>query len=569
MDNTFAGKLSTKLFAPLVIILVVVIIILLNYVPNVTKQHTISSAINSAQSTVLQYKTIRGYYTKNIIKKILSGNEFSPHYNHKENSNQIPLPATFIHDISKEFSQKNIITLKLYSPYPFPNRAKRKLDDFGQQAWNKLNRTPKGNFSKVEVINGKSVVRVALADTMVAQGCVNCHNEHPDTPKVGWKLNDVRGILEVQIPIEEELKNAASLSITIALIVVISLTATISLLFFMFRKLISNRLRSVHSALAEIANGESDLTQRLEENPKDEIGVIAVAFNHFMGQLNKTLTLISQQVEQLTITTQTMESVSRETQNGSMQQHEVTEQLALSMNDMMSSTKEMADIAASTAENSKNTHIQTEQGQLIIAANLKSVEELSIKMHEASEVVNNLESDSQNIGSVLDVIRGIAEQTNLLALNAAIEAARAGEQGRGFAVVADEVRTLASRTQVSTEEINTMIEKLQSGAKSAVKTFEQGNESILISQQKAQETTEMISSVDHSIISIQEQNLQIATATEEQTSVSDEINKNIDNIKGVSSETNDNALKMLNIAAEINTAAKNINKQLKRFTKNK
>jgi methyl-accepting chemotaxis protein len=286
-----------------------------------------------------------------------------------------------------------------------------------------------------------------------------------------------------------------------------------------------------------------------------------------MVQLSKTLTLISQQVEQLTITTQTMESVSQETQNGAMQQHEVTTQLAKSMTDMMSSTLAMADIATSAAENSENTHTQSEHGQIIIAENLKSVQALSAKMSEATDVVNNLESDSQNIGSVLDVIRGIADQTNLLALNAAIEAARAGEQGRGFAVVADEVRTLASRTQVSTEEINSMIEKLQSGAKSAVKAIEQGNESILVSQQKAQETTDMINSVDSAIIAIQGQNLQITTATTEQTDVSDEINRNIDNIKGVSNETNDNALKMLHIASEINTAAKNINEQLKRFTK--
>ena len=181
------------------------------------------------------------------------------------------------------------MTLKLYSPYPFPNRQSLQLDDFASKAWKALNSNPDKSFSVTETIKNIQVVRVALADTMSQQGCVDCHNAHPDTPKNDWQLDDVRGVLEVQVPIEKDLANANQLNITIASIVCIALIATVALLFFMFRQLISNRLRNVHSALDDIAegDGDGDLSQRLEETPKDEIGLIAEAFNRFINNSSR------------------------------------------------------------------------------------------------------------------------------------------------------------------------------------------------------------------------------------------------------------------------------------------
>ena len=144
-------------------------------------------AIHAASETVGQFKALRKYYVQNIIKKVLADGNLKPSINHAKEKKSIPLPATMIHDLSAALSKRDT-TVKLYSAYPFPNRKDRKLDPFQTEAWEFINANPDKIFSQQATINGKEIVRVAIADKMVAQGCVNCHNGHPDTPKTGWKL---------------------------------------------------------------------------------------------------------------------------------------------------------------------------------------------------------------------------------------------------------------------------------------------------------------------------------------------------------------------------------------------
>ena len=565
MDISYANKLSTRLFAPLVLVFGVVIVVLMTYIPSITKQSAIEAAVGTAVGTAKQYKAIRGYYTNNVIKKVLGGSDLKPHFNHKGDAGKIPLPATFIHDLSQDLSDKGIITLKLYSPFPFPNRANRKLDDFGDQAWLALNKNPSKPFSQVGNLNGEDVVRVAVADTMVQQGCVDCHNTRLDTPKNDWKLKDVRGVLEVQVPISAEIIAAGQLSWTIAGIVILALSITVAILFFLFRKLISSRLRQLGDALNDIANGDGDLSQRLDETPLDEISLVSKEFNGFMSNMEKSLHKIEQEVGQLADTTTSMSQISETSQKNISALQGETTQISEAIEQMSGTASHVADTASQASEQSNHSHAKIEQSRETVMDNMNSVKALSDIMQEVNIVVANLETDSQNIGGVLDVIKGIAEQTNLLALNAAIEAARAGEQGRGFAVVADEVRTLASRTQESTEEINRMIDHLQNGSKDAVATMAKGSKSIEESLEKATQTNTLIDSIVESVTQIQALNSSIASSANEQTIRSSQINKNISNISQVSAETANSASQLLTVSNDINSAVQSINRQLKKF----
>ncbi|TNF32759.1 MAG: methyl-accepting chemotaxis protein [Gammaproteobacteria bacterium] len=290
-------------------------------------------------------------------------------------------------------------------------------------------------------------------------------------------------------------------------------------------------------AMNEIAAGEGDLTKRLDDSGNNEISRLAGAFNHFAEKVRQMVSHVSASTAQLAAAAEEVSAITEETNRGVQQQQTETTQVVTAMNEMAATVQEVARHANEAASAATNADTASADGKKVVINTMKAIEDLSAEINSAASVISKLETDSENIGSVLDVIKGIAEQTNLLALNAAIEAARAGEQGRGFAVVADEVRTLASKTQQSTQEIQGMIEQLQSGARSAVKVMSESITRAEESVSKAAHAGSALESITRAVSQIRDMNAQIATAAEEQSAVAEEINRNIVSINDVVDQT--------------------------------
>ena len=280
-------------------------------------------------------------------------------------------------------------------------------------------------------------------------------------------------------------------------------------------------------AIEDLAEGEGDLTRRLRADGKSEIMKMSDGFNRFAGKVHNLVTQVAEGVQNLSLVVKDVSSIVDLTQHGSQQQRAQTENVATAISAMAQMVQEVTNSANLAAESAQQADDNAKTGQSVVTKTIDSINELAGEIETGVNVIYALEKDADAIGSVLDVIKGIAEQTNLLALNAAIEAARAGEQGRGFAVVADEVRTLASRTQESTAAIQKMINSLQSQAHAAVKAITQGQGKAKNSVSIASNAGDALSAITHSVSTITSMNIQIASASEKQSTVAKEIDHNV------------------------------------------
>lgn len=318
-----------------------------------------------------------------------------------------------------------------------------------------------------------------------------------------------------------------------AITALVLLVAMLGLFYYM--KHVLNPLKGAVANLQSIADG--DLTIDIDVRTNDEIGQLKAAMQSMVRQLNMMVEKINHITGQLSTSSTSMHNVTQETNSNVNKQQSGLEYIATAMNEMTSTVHEVAHNASQAAAAAANADNESRAGFALVDDTIKSIDELTSEVKNTSTVINTLKDNSEDISGILDVIRGIAEQTNLLALNAAIEAARAGEHGRGFAVVADEVRTLSGRTQESAAETSQMIIQLQQGSQSAVDAMQVIYTRAQETVNKAADAGKSLESITQAVSTINNMNIQIASAAEEQSSVAEEINRNIVDISSIAEMT--------------------------------
>ncbi|ASI94674.1 methyl-accepting chemotaxis protein [Vibrio rotiferianus] len=350
----------------------------------------------------------------------------------------------------------------------------------------------------------------------------------------------IRGLVELnQTYISEDINGA---HIVVANAIKYSIAAIVGLLILMFiagmylTKQICTPLNYVVEMASKIASG--DLTYQLPRDQigNDELGLLADACVDMQAKLLSLVDSIASTTAQVSTATEEVSAISEQTSSGMDEQQQQLNLIATAMNEMQATVNEVANNTEAASETANGASNDAKQGLEVVQVCIDQIQEASVAIQSVGTMVTELEHDASNISVVVDVIQDIAEQTNLLALNAAIEAARAGEQGRGFAVVADEVRTLASRTQSSTEEIVAIISKLQNCSKSAVSATTNSSDLIQICVEQAQKAGTTIGQIEQSADNIAEKSIQIASACSEQSSVTEELHRNVEHINQFSSE---------------------------------
>lgn len=478
-----------------------------------------------------QIEVTRAYIAKNYVgklKKSSLGAQLHIARDHEEDPQAIPFPATATQEIGKELGKQGIFQARLVSDQPM-NPANAPRDEFEKKAV-ELIKNGAESFSDIQITNGVPTFRRASADLASVEACVNCH--------VGKQLGDVIGLLSISIPIAAAQASMAGSVFNSGMWMVAIIVMCLLAVYWMVHLFVLKPLYALRTIARDIAQGEGDLTRRVPVGTgSDEIAELARYVNVFIEKIQRAILLVHDGTNRLASSTvqlsTTADSVVRfaEGQDSRVvHSASAVEEMTMTAGEVARNSNDAANLAQETAQTAKS-------GQMVMEQTVDGMQQVSQAVMQASAIITNLGRSSDQIGEIVGVIEDIADQTNLLALNAAIEAARAGEQGRGFAVVADEVRKLAERTTKATKEIGDMIRQIQQDTRTAVSSMDEGTLKVEAGVALAHKTGEALSKI-YSMVNVTSGMIQeIAQAAEEQSVVTRQIANDLESVTQTTRET--------------------------------
>ena len=516
----------------LVALLVISLGLFVLYQQEESKMDTMLSGRANVVAT--QIMISRAYITQNYvakIKKSKAGNEIQVVKDHTSVADAIPFPATAVREMGEEAIRTGLYNVRLISQNPM-NAANSPKDNFENEAMRAIMAGAE-TYSRRDDINGVPTFRRATVDKATSTACLSCHSNN--------QVGDVLGMLSMSMPMTEAIalsnrsmwQTGGLMAAIVAIILVV--------MYMLLRNIVLQPMAKMSEISRDIAKGEGDLTKRVPADGHDEIAQMGKYFNEFIEKLQHMIKKVAHVTDKVASASVELSATAEEISKGTDTLTSRASQTAAAVEEMNATVGQVAQNSGKAASLAQDTVKTAQEGGTVVSSTISGMQQLSEAVSNSATIISDLGKSSDQIGEIVRTIEDIADQTNLLALNAAIEAARAGEQGRGFAVVADEVRKLAERTTKATKEIGDMIRQIQQDTRGAVDSMQQGTQKVTAGVDLVNKTGEALSQIVRMVSESADMIRQIAVASEEQSVATQQIASDIENVAKVTKESSSGA----------------------------